>query len=325
MALYDVTALGEILIDFTCAGHTADGRNLYAENPGGAPANCAAAVTRLGGTAAFIGKTGNDTFGSNLRRALLSLSVETSGLRHTDRDHTPLAFITVNDTGEPSFALYRTPGADTFLSPEDLDKHILMHTQFLHIGSLSLCTESSKQATLAAIDIVQKSGGFISYDLNWRGHLWEKQDEALTTIKSVIARSDIVKISSEERDLLCGTISNDDGSDALLSLGARFVVITLGARGCYYKTRINGILHSGLSSAPQVSVVDATDAGDSFIGALLYRITRRSQPFVFTESELMDDIRFANAAAALCVTKQGAMPALPVREAVEALLKEQQK
>ncbi len=317
---YDVTALGEILIDFTFAGKNADGKNVYEENPGGAPANCVAAVSKLGGKGAFIGMTGRDSFGEDVRKVLQSINVDTSGMRYTDKQHTTLAFVSLAPSGERTFSFCRNPGADTQLTASDLDASQLSDTTFLHVGSLSLTDEPSKTAELAAIDTVKKAGGYISYDPNWRANLWHGRTDAIDLMKSIFRFADMVKVSEEELALLYGKdISYADGAKEILANGAKLVLVTLGSKGVFYASADN---ISGTLSVPDVKVVDTTGAGDSFTGGLLYRLTRREKPFTFTKAEIEQDIAFANAVASLCVTKRGAIPALPLLEDVKAFMQE---
>jgi fructokinase len=315
----DVTALGEILIDFTFAGLSQNGQVLYERNAGGAPANVVAAVARLGGKSAFIGKTGNDVFGLFLKETLVNNGIETDGMTVCEEYPTTLAFVTLSPGGERSFSFYRNPCADTQLSSGELNTGILGRSRFLHIGSLSLTHESARGATLQAIHAVKKSGGFISYDPNWRKPLWENQEKAVGLMKSIFAFADMVKVSDEELLLLFGTEDYSSGAEKILDAGARLVLVTLGPRGVFYKTRTM----EGIVGAPQVSVVDTTGAGDSFVGGLIYRLTRRSMnenPFPGTKTELEADLRFANAVASLCVTKRGGIPAMPGLSEVSVFL-----
>ena len=316
----DLAALGEILIDFTYAGKSADGKNLFEENPGGAPANCAAALAKLGGKSAFIGMTGEDSFGKDLKACLESLEINTSGLCSTASQHTTLAFVSLDERGERHFSFCRNPGADTQLSPEDLNLDILQNTKFLHIGSLSLTDEPAKSATETAVSIVKKAGGFVSYDPNYREALWKNRSDALPLIKSMLKHADLVKISEEELALLYGN-SPDEGAETILREGPRLVLITLGAQGVFYACRkIDGSIMKGNVGTKKVQVADTTGAGDSFNGGLLYRLTRREEPFAFSREDLEKDLAFANAVASICVTRRGAIPALPTLEETQAFL-----
>lgn len=320
---YDVVALGEILIDFTFAGKSAGGKNLYEENPGGAPANCVSAVCKLGGKGAFVGMTGYDSFGDDVRSVLEAIHVDTSAMRRTQKQHTTLAFVSLDANGERSFSFCRNPGADTQLAVSDLDSAMLASTAILHVGSLSLTDEPSKSAELDAIAQVKKAGGFISYDPNYRENLWKGRSDAIDEMKSVFPFADLVKVSEEELALLFGSgLSYEDGAKKILDYGAKLVLITLGSKGVYYAAKVGAQSFCGTLGVPSVKVVDTTGAGDSFTGGLLYRITRRDNPFEFTKEEIERDIAFANAVASLCVTKRGAIPALPTLDDTQKFIKE---
>lgn len=326
MKTFDVTALGEILIDFTSAGLSPAGQALYERNAGGAPANVAVAVSRLGGKSAFIGKTGNDSFGSFLKDTLARSGVETKGMRTDNSQHTTLAFVTLASGGERTFSFCRNPGADTQLAESDLDESILDATKILHVGSLSLTHEPARSATLAAIARVKKSGGIISYDPNWRAPLWSDRVCGIEAMKSLFQYADIVKVSDEELSLLFGIDAHNEeglasGAIKIMERGARLVLVTLGARGVYYRTRTQ----SGMIAAPNVSVVDTTGAGDSFVGGLLFRLSRTSTDLdaLLSDSDaLTHDLVFANAVASICVTRRGAIPAMPTIEEVETFLRQ---
>ncbi len=320
MKKIDVAALGEILIDFTSAGMSEAGQVLYERNAGGAPANVAASVARLGGKSAFLGKTGSDIFGDFLKSALLAHEVNTDGMRRSDTHPTTLAFVTLSPGGERSFSFYRNPGADTRLSPEELDKGILDNSRFLHIGSLSLTHEPARAATLAAIKTVKEAGGYISYDPNWREPLWENREKGIRMMKSLFPYADMVKVSDEELVLLYNSSDYSSGAVKIMEEGAQLVLVTLGAKGVFYKTK-NG---EGIVPAQAVKVVDTTGAGDSFVGGLLYRLTRPAEglnPFTKDGAALESDLAFANGVASLCVTKRGAIPAMPSLSDVERFLR----
>jgi len=315
----DVTALGEILIDFTSAGTSEAGQTLYERNAGGAPANVAVAVSRLGGISAFVGMTGSDSFGTYLRDTLDRCSVDTRGMQTCEDCPTTLAFVTLSSGGERTFSFYRNPGADTRLAPEQLDSSLLSASRFLHVGSLSLTHEPARSATMEAISLVKKAGGYISYDPNWRQPLWQDEATGLHAMHSLFEYADIVKVSEEELLLLFDTDDYSLGAQKILDNGARLVLVTLGPKGVFYKNTAS----EGTIPVPPVSVKDTTGAGDSFMGGLLYRLSRTpypEDPFLRSRSELEGDILFANAVAALCVQKRGAIPAMPSRNEVEVFL-----
>lgn len=317
MKAYDITALGEILIDFTPSGISAGGRNMFEENPGGAPANVAAAAAKLGAKSAFIGKTGIDQFGRDARFALESCGVYTGAMKTDDAHHTTMAFVTLSPSGERSFSFARNGGADIMLSPEDIDRDLIGSSTFLHIGSLSLTCEPSHSATLEALRAAKKAGTFISYDPNWRAPLWSSRETGIAVMKSLFQYADFVKISDNELELIYGE-NNPGAAQTILDQGVKLVCVTLGKDGVFYKTSD----YEGIISIPEydIQTVDTTGAGDSFTGALLYRLTRRENPFSFTQNELEEDLNFANAAATVCVSRRGAIPALASLAEVTSLM-----
>lgn len=320
----DVTALGEVLIDFTFSGINEDGKKIYEENPGGAPGNCVCAIAKLGGKSAFIGMTGEDSFGDDIRQALAACGVNISAMRKTNEQHTTLAFVTLDDKGERHFSFCRKPGADTRLTKDDVDLSILAASKIFHVGSLSLTDEPCRSAQLFAIQEAKKTGCLISYDPNYREKLWAGREDAIPEMKSIFKYADIVKVSDEELALLYGSdISYEEGAEKIMAQGVKLVLITLGGDGVYYSAQSDNSLEgkiSGQIGVYPVNVVDTTGAGDSFTGGLLYRLTRRENPLDFDKAALEEDLRFANAVASLCVTKRGAIPALPGFEETEEFL-----
>ncbi len=322
-----VTALGEVLIDFTEAGLSLSGQALYERNPGGAPANVAVAVARLGGRSAFIGKTGADGFGAFLRETLSAAGVETGGMRVSSDQHTTLAFVSLAPNGERTFSFARNPGADTRLSGDELDARLIETARFLHVGSLSLTHEPSRGATLRAIGLARAAGTLVSYDPNWRGALWPDEKTGVDAMRSLMPLSDMVKVSDAELSLLYGASTDSllglsAGAREILDAGPSLVLVTLGPAGVFFKTDSA----EGVVGAADVPVADTTGAGDSFVGALLFRLSaaadRGEDPFRRESAALEADLRFANAVASLCVTRRGAIPAMPSLEETERFMRE---
>ncbi len=324
----DVTALGELLIDFTYSGINTEGKKIYEENPGGAPGNCVCAVSKLGGKSAFIGMTGKDSFGEDICKALAENGVDTRGIKKTDKQHTTLAFVSLDEKGERSFSFCRNPGADTQLRKDDIELSLISDSKIFHVGSLSLTAEPCRSAELFAIQEAKKAGCIVSYDPNYREKLWGGRADAISEMKSIFKYADIVKVSDEELSLLYGAeITYEEGAEKIMAEGVRLVLITLGGNGVFYSAlladsskKINKKI-SGRVGVAAVKVVDTTGAGDSFTGGLLYCLTRKENPFDFSQTDLEDDLRFANAVASLCVTKRGGIPALPNLKETEEFLK----
>ena len=175
--MYDITALGELLIDFTPLGDSPAGQPLFEANPGGAPANVLTALARLGGRGAFLGKVGDDRFGRFLAQALTEHGVDPTGLRFSSEAPTTLAFVHLDRHGDRSFSFYRHPGADTTLTAEEVDRRLIEEGRIFHFGSLSLTDEPARGATLHAVEYARARGKIVSYDPNWRPPLWPSDEE----------------------------------------------------------------------------------------------------------------------------------------------------
>ncbi|HEX9063400.1 MAG TPA: PfkB family carbohydrate kinase [Clostridia bacterium] len=317
--MLDVTALGELLIDFTPSGFSKEGNALFEKNPGGAPANVLACISRLGGTAAFIGKVGDDIFGHFLEEVLRKHGIETRGLKFSKEAKTTLAFVELDNKGDRSFSFYRNPGADTLLEPSDIDVELIKSSKIFHFGSLSLTDEPSKSATLAAIKTARESGCILSYDPNLRPALWKSQNDAKENISSLLGYADILKVSEEELEFLTGGNGLDKGSLKLCkSYGIKIILVTRGPEGCYY--RFEDV--TGESPAfRDVNTVDTTGAGDAFLGGFLHSFLYGGGKFEgLTKDSLAGMVEFANAAASLSTSKKGAIPAMPGLSDVHELL-----
>lgn len=309
----DVTALGEVLIDFTPYGTSEAGRNLFEQNPGGAPANVLAALSKMGRKTAFIGKVGDDLHGAFLRKTLEDLDIDTSGMI-TDPDFfTTLAFVGL-ENGERSFSFARKPGADTQLRPDEIRADLLKQTKIFHFGSLSLTDEPARSATLFAVKMAKENGALISYDPNYRAPLWQDEETAKKQMRSVVPYVDIMKISDEECTLLTDEKDPETAAAKLLQQGVRCAFVTLGKDGALLKTKDLTAVEPGLSG----KAVDTTGAGDSFWGGILYEfVSKNLSPDSIDEDTAHEMLRFANTVAGLCVQKRGAIPAMPTLEEVE--------
>ena len=314
---YDIVALGELLIDFTPCGLSENGMKMAELNPGGAVANVLCAASRMGKRTAFIGKVGDDAHGRYLRSKLIEYGVEPAGLVVSGEAPTTLAFVDIDEKGDRSFTFLRNPGADTLLRADELPEELLCSTGIFHVGSLSLTAEPSRSATLAAVRTAKKSGTLITYDPNYRALLWNSPDEAAAQMRSLLLYVNMIKISDNETMLLTDREAPEDALEYLMDIGIRCAVVTAGDKGAY--VGVGGqICHV---EGFRRDAVDTTGAGDSFWGGFLT---------AFLESGIsLDDLsaeeacrfaRFGCAVAACCVMKRGAMPAMPAREEVEAIL-----
>ena len=302
----DIVAIGEVLIDLTQKGVDELGVGQYAANPGGAPANLAVAAARLGASTAFVGKVGRDAFGNYLRAVLEENQVDTTGLLEDEKEHTTLAVVSVDETGERSFSFYREPSADVNLKAEEIPAALLKDTRILHFGSVSLTAEPARSATLYAAKTARENGCLVSYDPNYRASLWSSQEAAIREMKNALPLCDILKISDEELPLLTGTTDPVEGSRQLAELGIRLIFVTLGANGAFFR------LGEETGSVPgiKVKVGDTNGAGDTFFGAALSQLVKEDLN-TLTLPRLTEIAAFANKAASITTSRHGAIPAMP--------------
>lgn len=312
---YDISTFGEILIDFTYMGRSAGGQKLFAQNPGGAPANVLVCASRLGSHTAFLGKAGADMHGTFLRETLERDGVNTDGFVLDDNFFTTLAFVDLNQAGERTFSFGRKPGADTQMTCAELNLEVIEASRIFHVGSLSLTHQPSRSATMYGIERAREAGAIISYDPNYRASLWESEEAAKEQMVQIIP--DVMKISDEETHLLTAHRGHEAAAAELIARGVPLVVITLGGEGCYVCNGEGGVVVPGFVS----SVVDTTGAGDAFWGAFLHQIAQSGKrPQNLTLDEAAVFARFANGAASLCVEGSGAIPAMPTLHAVNERL-----
>jgi len=316
--MFDVVAIGELLIDFTPAGRNESGAALFAMNPGGAPANVLAMNSRLGGRTAFIGKVGKDGFGSFLKKTIDDFNIFSDGLKTDDRVNTTLAFVQLDENGDRSFSFYRSPGADMMLLPEEVDGSLIDGCGILHFGSVSLTDEPSRSATLHAIHLAKQKGCIISYDPNYRPLLWKDAQTAISQMRAGLSLADIVKVSKEELVMLTGEKELEKGTLGLCKNGSSLVLVSLGTSGAFY--RCGGF--SGLLPTYNVKTIDTNGAGDAFLGAVHFCLRNKSLDDIrkLQKEELEKIVRFANAAGSLTTTKSGAITALPTLREIGACL-----
>ena len=314
--MFDVTALGEVLIDFTAYGANPDtGMELFERNPGGAPANVAAAVSRLSGRAAFIGKVGADMHGTFLKDTLRQIGVDTRGVSADDRAFTTLAFVHLNAAGDRSFSFARKPGADQCIETDAIDHALIDRCRIFHFGSVSLSAEPACSTTLDAARYAFEHGKLVSYDPNWRPALWNSTEQGIDGMKLGLPYTNILKLSEEELELLSGTADPEEGTKKLFCGAMKLIVVTLGPRGCFY--RCGG--QTGAYPTYQTTVIDTTGAGDTFWGALLCRLLDQPSCLEGDSQALADALDFANAAGSLCAAGRGAIPSIPTNEQIAAL------
>ncbi|CAH9069816.1 unnamed protein product [Cuscuta europaea] len=319
-----VVCFGEMLIDFvpTVGGVSLAEAPAFQKAPGGAPANVAVCISKLGGSSAFIGKVGDDEFGRMLDGILKQHKVDNSGVRFDHKARTALAFVTLTAEGEREFLFFRNPSADMLLHESELDIDLIKKSAIFHYGSISLIDEPCRSTHLAAMAIAKNSGCLLSYDPNLRLPLWPSEEAARSGIMSIWDRADIIKISEDEISFLTG---GDDPYDDDVVIKKLFhpnlllLIVTEGSAGCRYYTK----QFKGRVNSIAVKAVDTTGAGDSFVGGLLSHLASDINLYQ-DEKRLREALFFANACAALTVTQRGAIPALPTREAISSFISERQ-
>ena len=307
-----ITSIGEILVDMTQTHVDENGIPHFAANPGGAPANAAVAAAKLGAEAAFVGCVGDDAYGRLLRDTLIRCGVSAEGLQVTQKANTTLAIVTVDAQGERSFSFYRKPGADTAIDAERADRAIA-GTGILHFGSVSLTDPACRETVVGAVRKARAAGALISYDPNYRAALWESEEAAVPQMRAVLPLCDIVKISDEETELLCGVCEPEAALENLMAMGVRLSVVTLGAKGAVWRC---GPLTGRVPGCP-VRVADTNGAGDTFFGAFLSRIAARGGLDGLTAEEVNAMTAFANRAASITTGRPGAIPAMPTLREVQ--------
>ena len=310
----DLCVLGEYLIDFTPQGLSERGLPMYAQNPGGAPANVACAAAKLGVSSAVITKVSTDPLGEFLYGYLRDLGiVEMKGVKRSS-DPTGLAFVTLNADGDRDFVFYREHCADAMLSPQDIDLSLIDACKVFHFSSVSLVAEESREATVYAAKEAKKRGKVISFDINYRALLWNDEEKAKREVETVIPLADIVKVSDEEAVLFGGSI--EGAAEVFRSFGAKLVLITLGADGSIYD---NGVWRGTVPSF-SVKAIDTTGAGDNFMGAFLAKFIQSGKEIAdLAEEDLIEALAFANAAGGICASRYGAIDGQATPEDIDRL------
>lgn len=289
-----------------------DGENHYLRCAGGAPANVAVGVSRLGCEAGFIGRVGNDPLGKFMQQTLQAEKVSTDNMILDPQQRTSTVIVGLDD-GERSFTFMVNPSADQFLEVGDLPT--FHQGDFLHCCSIALINNPSRSTTIEAIRRIKEVGGFFSFDPNLRESLWASLDEMKEVVNNVIAMADILKFSEEELTLLTNTTNLEEATKLITAqYPEKLIIITLGKDGAIY--HLNG--KSQVVKGKALKPVDTTGAGDAFVSGLLAGLSQVSD--WKEEATLVEVIRKANASGALATTAKGAMAALPNKAQLEAFL-----
>ena len=320
MKKYDVVALGELLIDLTQNGISQQGNPILEANPGGAPCNVLAQLSKLGHPTAFIGKVGADGFGNQLEEALKETGISTDGLLRDETVHTTLAVVHTLADGDRDFSFYRNPGADMQLRTEEINWELIQETKIFHFGTLSMTDEPVRSATYAAIAEAERLGILRSFDPNLRPPLWRSLEEAKEQVLYGLAHCDILKISDNEIQWLTDVEDFDQGVSWIQERfpAIRLILLSLGKDGSRayaggMRAEVNGFC---------VDTIETTGAGDTFFGGVLHHVLMWGLGS-YTKEQLTQMLTFANAAAAIVTTRKGALRVMPGKEEIAALMEKE--
>ena len=311
--IFDVTALGELLIDFTENGESSQGNPMMEANPGGAPCNVLAMLEKLGKKTAFIGKVGSDMFGNQLKKAVEEVGIDTRNLIMDKKHHTTLAFVHTYPDGDRDFSFYRDPGADMMLTKEEVQKELIQSSRIFHFGTLSSTHEGVREATRHAIELAKEAGCIITFDPNLRPPLWNSLEDARKEIEYGMTKCDVLKISDNEVEFLFDTTDYDKGAALIREkYNIPLVLITMGKDGsrAYYKD-----MRVEVAPFLQENTIETTGAGDTFCASSLNYVLEHGLEDL-TEENLKELLTFANAAASLITTRKGALRVMPSKEEV---------
>lgn len=313
---FDVIALGELLIDFTMHGESEQGNNLFEACPGGAPCNVLAMLNKLGKKTAFLGKVGQDQFGTLLKATLDDVGIDTSSLYMDQEVNTTLAFVHTFPDGDREFSFYRNPGADMMLTVDEVDEEFVKKAKIFHFGTLSMTHDGVREATKKALKIAKDNGLVITFDPNLRPPLWSSLELAKEQMEYGFAYCDVLKISDNEIQFISGKEDYDEGIRYLQGkYQIPLILLTMGKDGsrAYYKDMRVEV------AGRVVKAIETTGAGDTFCGSSINYVLEHGLENL-TEENLKEMLSFANAAAALITTKKGAIRSMPEKEDVLAFM-----
>lgn len=304
----EILAIGEILIDFIPSkkGLRLKDVDLFIRAAGGAPANVAATVAKLGGKSCLFSQVGSDHFGTYLKETLANTGVDVSTIKTSQSHPTALAFVSLDANGNRDFTFFRDQCADLCFTSEQLDKTRFVPGAILHFGSVDLIESTMKEAHIQAIHLAHQRGCLVSFDPNVRLPLWTDHVLYAQTIRRFLPEAHLIKISDDELSFVTGIDNEQRAIESLFKGHTQVVIVTRGAQGISF---YRGKESFHLPALP-VNVVDTTGAGDSVIGAILYRLSQLGT-IAISIDEWHDILRFASATAACVVEKAGAISALP--------------
>lgn len=311
--MFKVVTIGEAVVQFSPFIDDS-GEPCFKQGLGGAPANVAVQASILGAETFFIGKSGNDSFGHFIKDSLIRYNVDTKGLLLDKQNATSIMFSELDEKNKKCCKYYNIQGAEANLKYEDVNLSIIDSCDIFYFGSFSLINETSRIAVTKALAYSKEKRKTITYDPNYRASLWSSEKEAVSVMKSVLDKIDIIKVSEEELKILTGCDKFVQGIADLLKTGIRVVIVTQGPKGCIVASR------SGIQTLRtyKVDSIDKSGAGDSFFGAFIYKLAQSNKHILdVTLEELLEFSDFANACGALSSTKKGTISAMPNKEAIE--------
>ena len=317
MKKFDVVTLGELLIDFTDNGMSAQGNTMFEANPGGAPCNVLAMLNKLGHPTAFIGKVGKDIFGLKQKSVLEEVGIDTSNLNVDEDARTTQAFVQTFEDGDRDFSFYRNPGADMLLTADEVDGEIVKSARLFHFGTLSMTHEGVREATKKAIRLAKENGAIVSFDPNLRPPLWKSLDDAKEQAAYGFTQCDVLKISDNEIQWFTGEEDYDKGIEKLRQeYDIPLILLSMGRDGsrAYYKD-----LRVEMPSFIQKETIETTGAGDTFGGCCLHYVLEYGLDGL-NEERLKEMLTFANAAASIITTRKGALRVMPEPDEVKRFI-----
>ena len=318
MGKFDVTALGELLIDFTENGVSGQGNPMFEANPGGAPCNVLAMLSKLGHKTSFIGKVGKDFFGEQLKSAVTEVGIHADSLYMDEEVHTTLALVHTGPDGDRDFSFYRNPGADMMLTEAEIPAEQIQDSRIFHFGTLSMTHEGVRAATRKAVGIAKESGAVVSFDPNLRPPLWKSLEDAKEQVRYGLAHCDVLKISDNEIQWFTGEKDFDAGIQKLREqYQIPLILLSMGKEGsrAYYKD-----LRVEVKPSLQEKTIETTGAGDTFGACCLHHVLKYGIDG-FDAQKLTEMLTFANAAASIITTRKGALRVMPSLAEIEEMIK----
>lgn len=314
---YDVTALGELLIDFTHNGISGQGNPVFEANPGGAPCNVLSMLSRFGHKTAFVGKVGNDMFGRMLADAIAECGIDASALQFDEEVSTTLAFVHKLENGDRDFSFCRNPGADMMLRTDEIPESVIAQSKIFHFGTLSMTHPGVAEATKRAISIAEENSVIRSFDPNLRPPLWKDLEDAKKAVRYGLAHCDILKISDNEIQWLTGETDFTSGVNALRSeFNIPLILVSMGSDGSRAYTKD---LMVEVPAQINPNTIETTGAGDTFCACVLHDMLENGMTN-FTPDRLERMLTLANAAASLVTTRRGALRVMPTLEEIAAYM-----